>query len=70
MDSTAWSDVGGMRMTFRELRAKLNIATEEELDQDATVYVRDFDEWFNIEGTKVTEESDVLDEGHLYMETV
>lgn len=37
--------------------------------QTVTVYIKELDEWYAVEKLCVTTEADVLDEGHLYLET-
>ena len=59
-------------MTYRELQLLLGSAnvTKEQLNQDVTVLVRQDNEFFKVEKLKAVEDTDVLDKGHLYMETV
>lgn len=37
--------------------------------QTVTVYIKELDEWYPIEKLCLTTETDVLDEGHLYLKT-
>ncbi|MEN6620817.1 MAG: hypothetical protein ABFD50_04655 [Smithella sp.] len=55
-------------MTYQELLQKLQSATQEQLRQDATIYVSSKDEFFPISSFEVVDpENDVLDEGHLIL---
>lgn len=57
-------------MTYRELLSRLKEATEEQLDQNVTLF--DMDEFLPITGVKMTpidEPADILDPGHLYITT-
>lgn len=51
-------------MTYRQLRRELQNMQETDLDQDATMYDRDNDEYMPVKSfKKVGEEQDVLDAG-------
>lgn len=54
-------------MTYRELLKNLKDLSEEELNQDVAVYSVDSDEYTEVTQTKITEETDVLDEGHFLL---
>ena len=62
-------------MTYEELfdeleeRFILSANTERLLKQTVMVYIKELDEWYAVEKISVTTETDVLDEGHLYLET-
>ncbi len=62
-------------MTYREALRILQKATPEELDQDMTVYVFPWDEFYPITGVQVSGEQQdcpadgVLDDGHLFLES-
>ena len=52
-------------ITYRELIEALKGLDPEMLDQSATVYLSETDEYVGIQGVGVTKESDVLDENHI-----
>ncbi len=54
-------------MTYRDLLQKLTDLTEEQLNQNVTVFFKYADEYVPIEGMKIADEDDVLDKGHPYM---
>lgn len=60
-----------MNMTYRELKRQLSAMSEEWLDANVTIYLTEMDEWFPVKRNLVaTVETDVLDEGHPYLEVV
>lgn len=53
-------------MTYRQLRERLNQVTNEQLDQDVTIWLMGTGEFLPMVNIFMAEESDdVLDEGHL-----
>ena len=55
-------------MNYRELKQILNSMTESELDQTATVYVNEEDEFYAVNSVRISDEScDQLDPEHLYL---
>jgi len=57
-------------LTYRELAVKIAKMDEQELDQNVSVYVRDFDEYYPVESIKAEGDLDgVLDEGSIVMFT-
>jgi hypothetical protein len=59
-----------MNRTYRQLLEWLKKFNDDQLDSNVSVHLKDMDEWFPIEATAFTEEDDVLDKGHPYLETV
>ena len=55
-------------LTYRELKRQLNAMSEEWLDANVTIYLTETDEWFPVKRNLVAVETDVLDEGHPYLE--
>lgn len=54
-------------MTYRQLKERINKLSENQLDCDITVYKPDEDEYYPTHiSVGITEENDVLDEGHPY----
>lgn len=53
-------------MTYNELKKILDNMTSEELNQTATVYLNYEDEFAPISSVLVAQESDILDDGHIY----
>lgn len=58
-----------MNLTYRNLLKGLKAMTPEQLDQTATIFVKDSDEFFPVCQAKaaLAHETDVLDEGHFYL---
>ncbi len=56
-------------LTYRELKAALETLSEENLDDDVTVYLSHEDEYYGISQTGTSEEDDVLDKGHFFLAT-
>ena len=58
-------------MTYKELLEELKTATEEQLNQDATIHMAHNDEYHPIQAlcVAVENECDVLDAGHLVLST-
>ena len=62
-------------MTYEDLTYELESHVyhshnnEEYKRQIVTVYIKELDEWYAVEKLCVTTETDVLDRGHLYLET-
>lgn len=54
-------------MTYRSILTMLSEATQEELDQDAMVYLCGDDEFVPIVDLFHSGKDDVLDAGHLYL---
>ena len=54
-------------LTYAGLLERLKVATQEELRQTVTVFVRDTDEFYPVKSADVTLEADVLDDGHLFL---
>ena len=59
-----------MNLTYRQLLEWLKKFNDEQLDSNVSVHIKDADEWYPVEATAFTEEDDVLDKGHPYLETV
>jgi hypothetical protein len=55
-------------MTYKQLLQYLSGLPEEVLQQTATVYLHQTDEYIQVFGLSFTEENDVLDENHLVLE--
>ncbi len=54
--------------TYKELKNKLQSLPKERLDDTATVYIENEDEYYPIVATATsTEKNDVLDTGHFYL---
>ena len=58
-----------MNLTYRQLQERIAKMTEEQKENNASVYVNGFDEFYPIEDITITEEDDVLDAGHPVMNT-
>lgn len=54
-------------MTYKQLLEQLQDLTEEQLNQTVTVYESQDNEFFMVDHTAVTNESDVLDEDHFFL---
>ena len=54
-------------MNWRELRDKINTLDENNLEDDVTVYLYGYDEYFPAEEVIISKDKDVLDEGCLYI---
>ena len=57
-------------MTYEELKNALNNFTEEQLQQDVTIFVSEADEYYSLVGDYPlceSEANDVLDAGHKYL---
>jgi hypothetical protein len=55
-----------MNLTYGQIAEKISKLTVEELNQTATVYVKDADEYYPISSMKATGDvCNVLDEGHI-----
>ena len=57
-------------MKYRQLLDELQLLSEEQLDQDVTVYVSGVDEYYALRPdypVAVSEEDDVLDADHFYL---
>lgn len=52
-------------MTYAQLKAVLDAANDEQLQQGVTIYLNG--EYYPIKAAAETNETDVLDEGHLYL---
>lgn len=55
-------------MTYKQLLQSLSTLPEEVLQQTATVYLDQTDEYIQVFGLSFTKENDVLDENHLVLE--
>lgn len=55
-------------LTYRELKRQLSAMSEEWLDANVSVYLTDLDEWYPVKRMLLVTETDVLDEGHPYLE--
>ena len=57
-------------MTYRQLLEVLQAMPQDRLEDDVSVYVCDSDEYYPVEQVSITDDfSDVLDPGHIYLET-
>ena len=57
-------------MTYHELIQALQSLPQERLDDDVSIYVCDTDEYYPLGQLSVANDfSDVLDPGHIYLET-
>jgi len=57
-------------MTYRELIETLQSLPQERLEDDVSIYVSDFDEYYPLGQLSVAHDfSDILDPGHIYLET-
>jgi hypothetical protein len=54
-------------LTYKGLLDRLQSLTPEELAQTVTVFVGSQDEYYSVPSVDVTNEADVLDKGHLYL---
>jgi hypothetical protein len=54
-------------MTYKELLNKILTLTPEEQDQDVTVYLTGQDEYITISAVVTTDDTDVLDSGHVVL---
>lgn len=54
-------------MKYRELLGFLNELSDEQLDMDVSVYIEDQDEFYPMTKVGITNETNVLDEGHPYL---
>ena len=54
-------------MTYKELKAHIEVMDDEQLDQDVTVRDVNIDETFKILGIEFEEEDDVLDKNHPFL---
>ena len=57
-------------MKYRQLLDELQLLSEEQLDQDVTVYVSEQDEYYALRPdypVAISEADDVLDEDHFYL---
>ena len=57
-------------MKYRQLLDELQLLSEEQLDQDVTVYVSGVDEYYALRSdypVAISEADDVLDEDHFYL---
>lgn len=55
-------------MKFSQLKAQLDNMSDDELQQDAVVYVEQMDEYLPVGAVTVTPDDDVLDAGHFVIE--
>ena len=53
-----------MNMTYKELLALIQVMNETALNQTATVYCSNCDEFLPISHLSIAEDTDVLDDGH------
>lgn len=51
-------------MTWEQLAQRIQQLTQEQKQQDATVYFRPLDEYYPVNQLTIETESDVLDAGH------
>jgi len=58
-----------MNMTYKELQEAIERMSEDQKNQNATVFVSGINEYFPIERMYVEPVTDVLDAGHIVMET-
>jgi len=58
-----------MGFSYRKLKDELNRLTDEQLDQDATIYDDDDKEFYPVEDHDLADETvqDVLDNGHYFL---
>ena len=54
-------------LTWRQLRDQINQLAEDRLDDSATFYDPNVDEYYPVEKTAIVKETDVLDAGHMIM---
>lgn len=54
-------------MTYRQLREQLNQVTDEQLDQNVTIWLMNTDEYLPVVNRFTAEEDGVLDKGHLVL---
>jgi hypothetical protein len=54
-------------MTYRKLIDRLNGLSEEQLNQDVTVYDPRLDEYFAVNSLSFSKDDDVLNKGHSYL---
>lgn len=54
-------------MTYKELLEKLQNLTQEQLNQNVTMYDEKMDEFFALDDTGITDQDDVLDENHFFL---
>jgi vacuolar-type H+-ATPase subunit E/Vma4 len=59
-----------MNLTYRELRRQLSAMSEEWLDANVTIHLSNADEYFAVKRMLIYPETDVLDEGHPFLEIV
>jgi hypothetical protein len=57
-----------MNLTYRELKRQLNAMSEEWLDANVSIHLSEMDEWFPVKRMLLVTKTDVLDEGHPYLE--
>lgn len=54
-------------LTYRQLKQHLDELEDEKLDDNVTIYLSEYDEYIPVTNVFVTDEADVLDEGHTYL---
>ena len=57
-----------MNITYRELANRLSLVPQDRLDDNVTVYDESEDEYYPVQKTFITKESDVLDKGHFVLQ--
>jgi hypothetical protein len=54
-------------LTYKELLERLQGCSQEQLEQNVSIYISDIDEYYPVENTRIETETDVLDEGHFVL---
>lgn len=59
-----------MNLTYRTLKKYLDSLSDEQLDDNVTVYLSEYDEYYPVEAVYTSESDDVLHSGHVYLTAV